>query len=110
MVRLPVHQLWCVWRHQHLDTTSEPSAVQSRHTVRPRYTCTCSLLLHCCQLWKLLKLCRFCAGYLVAMAEMKVLLALLARGYDIECDTDTLWVQQVGQVPSNNLPMTVTRR
>ncbi|WIA10314.1 hypothetical protein OEZ85_010506 [Tetradesmus obliquus] len=53
---------------------------------------------------------RFCAGYLVAMAEMKVLLALLARGYDFECDTDTQWVQQVGQVPANHLPMTVTRR
>lgn len=44
------------------------------------------------------------------MAEMKVLLALLARGYDFECDTDTQWVQQVGQVPANHLPMTVTRR
>ncbi|KAF6251646.1 cytochrome P450 [Scenedesmus sp. NREL 46B-D3] len=53
---------------------------------------------------------RFCSGYLVAMAEMKVLLALLARGYDMDCDTDTEWVQQVGQVPSNNLPMTLTHR
>jgi hypothetical protein len=44
------------------------------------------------------------------MAEMKVLLALLARGYDIACDTDTQWVQQVGQVPSNHLPTTVTSR
>jgi hypothetical protein len=37
---------------------------------------------------------RFCAGYSVAMAEMKMFLALLARGYAFEADTDTkcaLW-------------------
>jgi hypothetical protein len=44
------------------------------------------------------------------MAEMKVLLALLVRGYEFECDTDTQWVQQVGQEPANNLPMMVWRK
>lgn len=54
--------------------------------------------------------CRFCAGYAVAMAEMKVYLALLARGYDFVCDTNTEWVQEIGRKPKNGLPMTVTRR
>jgi cytochrome P450 len=54
--------------------------------------------------------CRFCAGYAVAMAEMKVYLALLARGYDFACDTNTQWKQEIGRVPANGLPMTVTRR
>jgi cytochrome P450 len=52
---------------------------------------------------------RFCAGYSVAMAEMKVFLALLARGYDYTADTNTPWVQEVGRVPKNGLPLTVTR-
>ncbi|KAF8059378.1 HISN7 [Scenedesmus sp. PABB004] len=53
---------------------------------------------------------RFCAGYAVAMAEMKVFLALLARGYDFTADTDTTWRQRIGPQPANGLPLTVTRR
>eukprot|EP00878_Enallax_costatus_P002591 GHUV01002773.1.p1 GENE.GHUV01002773.1~~GHUV01002773.1.p1 ORF type:complete len:523 (+),score=179.47 GHUV01002773.1:316-1884(+) len=53
---------------------------------------------------------RFCAGYAVAMAEMKVYLALLARGYDFQCDTNTEWVQEIGRKPKNGLPMKITRR
>uniref|UniRef100_A0A383WDQ0 Cytochrome P450 n=1 Tax=Tetradesmus obliquus TaxID=3088 RepID=A0A383WDQ0_TETOB len=53
---------------------------------------------------------RFCAGYAVAMAEMKVFLALLARGYDFDADTNTQWRQEIGRVPANGLPMTVSRR
>lgn len=52
---------------------------------------------------------RFCAGYAVAMAEMKAFLALLARGYDFEADVDTAWVQRIGRVPANGLPMRVSR-
>ncbi|KAI8464385.1 MAG: cytochrome P450 [Monoraphidium minutum] len=52
---------------------------------------------------------RFCAGYSVAMAEMKVFLALLARGYDFTADTNTEWRQEIGRVPKNGLPMTLTR-
>lgn len=54
--------------------------------------------------------CRFCPGYHVAMAEMKVVLALLSRGYEFSCDTDTEWAQQVGQVPKNQLPTIFNRR
>lgn len=53
---------------------------------------------------------RFCPGYHVAMAEMKVVLALLSRGYEFSCDTDTEWAQQVGQVPKNQLPTIFNRR
>ncbi|KAF6258855.1 cytochrome P450 [Scenedesmus sp. NREL 46B-D3] len=53
---------------------------------------------------------RFCAGYAVAMAEMKVYLALLARGYDFDCDTNTQWKQEIGRVPANGLPATFSRR
>lgn len=44
------------------------------------------------------------------MAEMKVFLALLARGYDFTADTATEWRQEIGRVPVNGLPMTVLRR
>ncbi|KAF6256199.1 cytochrome P450 [Scenedesmus sp. NREL 46B-D3] len=53
---------------------------------------------------------RFCAGYAVAMAEMKVYLALLARGYDFDCDTNTQWKQEIGRVPANGLPAIFSRR
>lgn len=43
------------------------------------------------------------------MAEMKAFLALLARGYDFEADVDTEWVQRIGRVPANGLPMRVSR-
>lgn len=43
------------------------------------------------------------------MAEMKVFLALLVRGYTWQCDTNTEWQQQMGYVPNNGLPMEVTR-
>jgi hypothetical protein len=52
---------------------------------------------------------RFCAGYAVAMAEMKAFLALLARGYAFDANTNTKWVQQIGRVPVNGLPMRVYR-
>jgi hypothetical protein len=44
------------------------------------------------------------------MAEMKVYLALLARSYDFECDTNTQWKQEIGCVPANGLPTSFTRR
>lgn len=44
------------------------------------------------------------------MAEMKVFLALLARHYEFVADTNTEWKQEIGRVPANGLPMTVTRR
>jgi hypothetical protein len=43
------------------------------------------------------------------MAEMKAFLALLARGYAFEADTNCRWVQQLGRVPANGLPMSVWR-
>lgn len=43
------------------------------------------------------------------MAEMKAVLALLARGYAFSADTNTKWVQQIGRVPVNGLPMRVYR-
>lgn len=53
---------------------------------------------------------RFCAGYAVAMAEMKAFLALLAREYEFTADTNTEWKQAIGRVPVNGLPMRVSRR
>lgn len=53
---------------------------------------------------------RFCAGAGVAMAEMRVFLALLARGYEFAANIDTEWVQQLGQVPANGMPATFSRR
>lgn len=44
------------------------------------------------------------------MAEMKVYLATLARKYDFSIDNNTEWVQAVGKVPRNGLPITITRR
>ena len=43
------------------------------------------------------------------MAEMKAFLALLARGYSFQADTNTQWVQSIGRVPANGLPMRVSR-
>lgn len=54
--------------------------------------------------------CRFCAGYAVAMAEMKVMLALLARGYEYDADVNTEWVVRLGPLPKNGLPLTVRKR
>jgi cytochrome P450 len=42
---------------------------------------------------------RYCLGAGLALAEMKVLLALLARHYAFTADTATEWVQRVGHVP-----------
>lgn len=42
------------------------------------------------------------------MAEMKSFLALLARGYEFEADVNTKWVQRLGRVPENGLPMKVS--
>lgn len=43
------------------------------------------------------------------MAEMKAFLALLARGYEFSADVNTTWVQRLGRVPVNGLPLTVSR-
>jgi cytochrome P450 len=51
---------------------------------------------------------RFCLGFYLAMVEMKVFLALLARGYDFTADTNTDWGYAVGKVPKNRLPLTLT--
>jgi len=45
----------------------------------------------------------------MAMGEMKVFLALLARHYDFTADTNTEWVQVLGKKPKNGLPTTYTR-
>lgn len=52
---------------------------------------------------------RYCLGYAMAMGEMKVFLALLARHYDFTADTNTEWVQVLGKKPKNGLPTTYTR-
>jgi hypothetical protein len=45
------------------------------------------------------------------MSEMKTFLALLLRGYDFECDTDTTWAPgALRKVPRNGLPMKITRK
>jgi cytochrome P450 len=52
---------------------------------------------------------RFCVGYTLAMAEVKVFLALFCRSYSFTADTNTTWSEVVGKVPANGLPMTITR-
>jgi cytochrome P450 len=52
---------------------------------------------------------RFCVGYTLAMAEVKVFLALFCRSYSFTADTNTTWSEAVGKVPANGLPMTITR-
>ncbi len=42
---------------------------------------------------------RYCLGAGLALVEMKVLLALLARKYSLTCDNNTEWVQSMGRVP-----------
>jgi cytochrome P450 len=52
---------------------------------------------------------RFCLGAHLAIAEAKVFLAVLAQRYTFqltEPDT-TEWVNRVGPVPTNGLPMVV---
>eukprot|EP00879_Flechtneria_rotunda_P007705 GHRR01008078.1.p1 GENE.GHRR01008078.1~~GHRR01008078.1.p1 ORF type:complete len:426 (+),score=141.85 GHRR01008078.1:697-1974(+) len=52
---------------------------------------------------------RYCLGANLAMAEMKVLLALMARYYSFTADNKTEWVQGVGKVPKNGLPLVLTQ-
>lgn len=52
---------------------------------------------------------RYCIGGNLAMAEMKVFLAFLARSYDFSVDGNTDWLFAIGRVPKNGLPMTITR-
>ncbi|WIA32262.1 hypothetical protein OEZ86_003108 [Tetradesmus obliquus] len=52
---------------------------------------------------------RFCLGERLAMAEMKVVLALLMRQYDFSVDNNTEWMQAVGRVPKNGLPLKLRR-
>ena len=42
---------------------------------------------------------RYCLGAGLALVEMKVLLALIARQYSLTCDNNTEWVQSIGRVP-----------
>ena len=65
--------------------------------------------MHRVNLVLLLLSCRYCLGYAMAMGEMKVFLALLARHYDFTADTNTEWVQALGKKPKNGLPTTYTR-
>ncbi len=51
---------------------------------------------------------RFCVGAALAMAEMKVFLAVLLRDYDFTADNNTTWRQAVGSVPDNGLPLSLT--
>eukprot|EP00775_Hariotina_reticulata_P007859 gene7859-8055_t len=50
---------------------------------------------------------RYCLGASLAMAEMKVYLALLARSYQFEADNNTKWKPALGYYPENGLPMVV---
>jgi hypothetical protein len=43
--------------------------------------------------------CRYCLGAGLAMVEMKVLLALVARHYTFTADNNTQWTQAIGKVP-----------
>jgi len=43
--------------------------------------------------------CRYCLGSGLAMAEMKVLLALVARHYCFTADNNTEWVHTISKVP-----------
>jgi hypothetical protein len=38
-------------------------------------------------------------GYGLAIVEMKLLLALVARHYSVTCDNNTEWAQAIGRVP-----------
>lgn len=42
---------------------------------------------------------RYCLGSGLAMTEMKVLLAVVARQYRFTADTDTEWVHNISKVP-----------
>eukprot|EP00877_Chromochloris_zofingiensis_P014679 jgi/Chrzof1/9465/Cz04g04040.t1 len=52
---------------------------------------------------------RFCLGAPLAMAEMKVFLAVLARRYSFTADTDTAWETVPHNWPLNGLPVTVEK-
>jgi cytochrome P450 len=52
---------------------------------------------------------RFCLGERLAMAEMKCVLALLVRHYSFSVDNNTDWVQGVGRIPKNGLPLKLQR-
>lgn len=52
---------------------------------------------------------RVCPGQSLAMAEMKVFLATLARGYTFTADTDTDFASVPMAAPKNGLPMTVAK-
>jgi len=62
-------------------------------------------ILHACGCLPLS--CRYCLGTALAMAEMKVFLALLARKYQFEADNNTKWKPALGYYPENGLPMVV---
>jgi hypothetical protein len=53
--------------------------------------------------------CRYCLGAALAMAEMKIFLALLARHYSFEADNDTEWKPALGYYPANGLPLVLTQ-
>eukprot|EP00879_Flechtneria_rotunda_P025615 GHRR01027242.1.p1 GENE.GHRR01027242.1~~GHRR01027242.1.p1 ORF type:complete len:174 (+),score=37.68 GHRR01027242.1:187-708(+) len=53
---------------------------------------------------------RYCLGAGLAMAEMKVFLALLARHYDFTADNNTAWKPALGDYPENRLPLVIKRR
>ncbi|KAF6259721.1 cytochrome P450 [Scenedesmus sp. NREL 46B-D3] len=52
---------------------------------------------------------RYCLGAALAMAEMKTCLALLARRYSFQADTDTQWKPALGYYPANGLPLVLTQ-
>lgn len=56
-----------------------------------------------------LVLCRYCLGAALALAEMKVFLALLARSYSFTADNNTEWKPALGFYPANGLPLVLTR-
>lgn len=53
--------------------------------------------------------CRYCLGAALAMAEMKVFLAVLARNYSFTADNNTEWKPALGFYPANGLPTVFTR-
>lgn len=53
--------------------------------------------------------CRYCLGAALALAEMKVFLALLAHGYSFSADNNTE-KPALGFYPANGLPLVLTSR
>lgn len=79
---------------------SPPWQAPRIHAVPPTFS------THPCPL---LPPCRVCPGQALAMAEMKVFLAVLARSYSFTADTNTGFASVPMTAPQNGLPITVSK-